>query len=65
MGTIHYHRVHADQGVFAHATAVQHGAMPDMPVAFDHRIATRETMHHTGVLQVGALLQHDTAEIPP
>lgn len=30
MGTIHHHRVHADQGVFAHAAAVQHGAMPDM-----------------------------------
>jgi hypothetical protein len=39
--------------------------MTNMPVPFDHRVATRKTMHYTGVLQVGALLQHDAAEITP
>ncbi|MNM42230.1 hypothetical protein D3C81_530620 [compost metagenome] len=65
MGAIHHHGVHADQSVFAHATAVQHGAMADVPVTFHYGVAPRKTMHHAGVLQVGALLQHDAAEIAP
>ncbi|MOA26595.1 hypothetical protein D3C78_1474010 [compost metagenome] len=42
---------------------MQHSAVADVAVAFDHGVAVGETVHHAGVLQVGALLQHDPPEI--
>ncbi|MNI84573.1 hypothetical protein D3C73_1414890 [compost metagenome] len=43
---------------------MQHRAVADVAVALHHRVAVGETVHHTGVLQVGALLQHDPPEVP-
>ncbi|MNJ65396.1 hypothetical protein D3C77_614060 [compost metagenome] len=62
-GVVQDHGIDTDQRISAHPAAMQHRAVTDMAVALDHRITVGETMHDTGVLQVGALLQHDPAEI--
>ncbi|MNV49220.1 hypothetical protein D3C71_1411680 [compost metagenome] len=43
---------------------MQHRTVADVAIALDHGVAVGETVHHAGVLQVGALLQHDPPEIP-
>ncbi len=42
---------------------MQHGAMADMAVRLDHRVAAGKTVHDTSVLQVGALFQDQAAEV--
>ena len=56
----------ATGGAIAGASYVyrrQHGAVADMAVFLDHGIGTGETVHHAGILQVGAGFQDQPAEI--
>lgn len=46
-----------------HDTTVQHRTMTYMAVLFDYRIVVGETMHHKGVLDIGASFQHNASEI--
>ena len=52
-----------DHGVAADAAAVQHGAVADMAIDFDHGVVAGKAVHDAGVLQVGALFQHQAAEV--
>ena len=63
LGTVHDHRVHADQHVAADAAAVQHRAVADMAVLLDDRVGVGEAVHDAGVLEVRTLAQLQPAEI--
>ena len=41
----------------------EHRAVADMAVLLDHRVGAGEAVHHAGVLQVGAFLQHQPSEV--
>jgi hypothetical protein len=62
-GTVHHHAVHAHQDAATDVAAVQHGAVADVPICFDHHIAAGKAVQHTTVLHVGTATHHDLAEV--
>jgi hypothetical protein len=62
-GAVHDRCIHAHQRIPADPAAMQDGAMADMAVFFDHRIGAGKAMHDAAILDVGAALQDQSAEI--
>src|SRR5690606_25812368 len=60
---VHHHRIHAHQAVPADAAGVDHRAVPDVAVFLHHAVDVAARVHHAVVLQVGATLEHDAAEV--
>jgi hypothetical protein len=51
------------EGAPAHDAAVQHRAVADVAVFFHQRVLRGKAVHGAVVLDVGACLQHDAAEV--